>query len=214
MSMVGMQSECNIQYRMFTSRAEYRILLRQDNADSRLTEMSYKMGLAKEDRYQRYLEKKRKVEEIIGFLNENYVYPDEINGLLQMKESSPIDQKVKLSYMLLRPQISLFEMVDTLSSLKERYDLGDRFVKECVEEAEILVKYDSYITKENELADKLNRLENVKLPVDFDYHSLTSLSYESREKLIRYKPETLGQASRISGISPADINVLAIFLGR
>ena len=201
-------------YRMFTSRAEYRILLRQDNADSRLTEMSYKMGLAKEDRYQRYLEKKRKVEEIIGFLNENYVYPDEINGLLQMKESSPIDQKVKLSYMLLRPQISLFEMVDTLSSLKERYDLDDRFVKECVEEVEILVKYDSYITKENELADKLNRLENVKLPVDFDYHSLTSLSYESREKLIRYKPETLGQASRISGISPADINVLAIFLGR
>ena len=201
-------------YRMFTSRAEYRILLRQDNADSRLTEMSYKMGLAKEDRYQHYLEKKQKVDEIIGFLNENYVYPDEINGLLQMKDSSSIDQKVKLSYMLLRPQISLFEMVDTLSSLKERYDLNDRFVKECVEEAEILVKYDSYITKENELADKLNRLENVKLPVDFDFHSLTSLSYESREKLNRYKPETLGQASRISGISPADINVLAIFLGR
>ena len=158
--------------------------------------------------------KKQKVDEIIGFLNENYVYPDEINGLLQMKESSPIDQKVKLSYMLLRPQINLFEMVDTLSSRKERYDLNDRFVKECVEEAEILVKYDSYITKENELADKLNRLENVKLPVDFDYHSLTSLSYESREKLNRYRPETLGQASRISGISPADINVLAIFLGR
>ena len=201
-------------YRMFTSRAEYRILLRQDNADTRLTEMSYKMGLAKEDRYQHYLEKKQKIDEIIGFLNENYVYPDEINGLLQMKDSSSIDQKVKLSYMLLRPQISLFEMVDTLSSLKERYDLNDRFVKECVEEAEILVKYDSYIAKENELADKLNRLENVKLPVDFDFHSLTSLSYESREKLNRYKPETLGQASRISGISPADINVLAIFLGR
>ena len=201
-------------YRMFTSRAEYRILLRQDNADTRLTEMSYNMGLAKEDRYQHYLEKKQKVDEIIGFLNENYVYPDEINGLLQMKDSSPIDQKVKLSYMLLRPQISLFEMIDTLSSLKERYNLSNRFVKECVEEAEILVKYDSYISKENELADKLNRLENVKLPVDFDYHSLTSLSYESREKLTRYKPETLGQASRISGISPADINVLAIFLGR
>ena len=201
-------------YRMFTSRAEYRILLRQDNADTRLTEMSFKIGLAKEDRYQHYLEKKQKVDEIIGFLNENYVYPDEINGLLQMKDSSPIDQKVKLSYMLLRPQISLFEMIDTLSSLKERYNLSNRFVKECVEEAEILVKYDSYISKENELADKLNRLENVKLPVDFDYHSLTSLSYESREKLIRYKPETLGQASRISGISPADINVLAIFLGR
>lgn len=201
-------------YRMFTSRAEYRILLRQDNADTRLTEMSYKMGLAKEDRYCHYLDKKRKVAEMISFLNENYVYPDEINGLLQRNDSSPIDQKVKMSYMLLRPQLNLFEMVGALDLLRVKYDLNDRFERECLEEAEILIKYDSYIQKENELADKLNRLENVKLPVDFDFHSLTSLSYESREKLNRYKPETLGQASRISGISPADINVLAIFLGR
>ncbi len=200
-------------YRMFTSRAEYRILLRQDNADARLTEMSYKLGLAKKDRYEKYQEKKAKVEEIKQFLTGTYVYPEEINGLLERKESSKIDQKLKLSYLLLRPQISLDEMIDSVSLL-EQFKTQDRFMKECLEEAEIQIKYDSYIQKEYELADKLNRLENVKLPKDFDYHTLQSLSYECREKLNRYKPETLGQASRISGISPADINVLAIFLGR
>ena len=201
-------------YRMFTSRAEYRILLRQDNADSRLTEMSYKLGLAKEDRYQKYLSKKQKVKEIMDFLKETYVYPEEINGLLEQNGSSPIDQKMRMSYILLRPQLSLNEMVEHFDLLKKRFNCLDRFERECLQEAEILIKYDSYIQKENELADKLNRLENVKLPANFDFHSLQSLSYESREKLNRYKPETLGQASRISGISPADINVLAIFLGR
>jgi len=201
-------------YRMFTSRAEYRILLRQDNADARLTELSYNLGLAKENRYQKYLQKQQKVEEIKAFLNENYVYPDQINGLLEQRGSSPIEQKTKLAYLLLRPQIGLFEIIATLEPLKEKYDLTDRFEKECLEEAEIQIKYNSYIEKESELADKLNRLENVKLPKDFDYHSIQSLSYESREKLNRYHPDTLGQASRISGISPADINVLAIFLGR
>ena len=201
-------------YRMFTSRAEYRILLRQDNADARLTELSYKLGLAKEERYQKYLDKKSKVEEIKTFLRENQTYPEEINGLLEQKESSPIDQKTKLDYILLRPQLNLFEIVETIPLLKQRYEINDRFTKECLEEAEIQIKYDSYIQKENELAEKLNRMENIKLPKDFDFHSIQSLSYESREKLNRYKPETLGQASRISGISPADINVLAIFLGR
>ena len=201
-------------YRMFTSRAEYRILLRQDNADERLTELSYQLGLAKEERYQKYQQKRERVEEIKTYLNDNYVYPDQINGLLEQKESSPIDQKTRLAYLLLRPQINLFEIINTLEPLKEKYDLKDRFEKECLEEAEIQIKYNSYIEKENELAEKLNRLENVRLPKDFDYHSIRSLSYESREKLNRYHPETLGQASRISGISPADINVLAIFLGR
>ena len=200
-------------YRMFTSRAEYRILLRQDNADSRLTEKSYKLGLAKEERYKKYLQKKEKAQEIMDFLKETHVYPEEINGLLEKKESSPIEQKTKMANILLRPQISLSEMIETIPSLKQ-YTTEDRFTKECLEAAEIQIKYDSYIQKENELADKLNRLENVKLPKDFDYHTLKSLSYESREKLNRYKPATLGQASRISGISPADINVLAIFLGR
>ena len=201
-------------YRMFTSRAEYRILLRQDNADTRLTEMSYRLGLAKEDRYQKYLLKKQKAQEIMDYLKETAVYPEEINDLLTEKESAPIDQKTKMAYILLRPQIGLFDMTDRLELLKNRYNIQDRFERECLEEAEILIKYDSYIQKENELAEKLNRLENVKLPKDFDFHNIQSLSYESREKLNRYQPETLGQASRISGISPADINVLAIFLGR
>ena len=201
-------------YRMFTSRAEYRILLRQDNADSRLTEMSYRLGLAKEERYQKYLEKKTKVQKIIDFLKDTCVYPEEINGLLERKESSPIDQKTRTANILLRPQVNLFEVTEHIQALKDRYDTKDRSNRECLEEAEILIKYESYIEKENDLAEKLSRLENVKLPKDFDFHNITSLSYESREKLNRYQPETLGQASRISGISPADINVLAIFLGR
>lgn len=200
-------------YRMFTSRAEYRILLRQDNADARLTEKAYKLGLATEERYTKYKNKQSRVEDIKKVLNETYVYPEEINRLLEQKESSKIEQKLKLSYVLLRPQINLAELIETLPQL-EAYRTQDRFKKECLEEAEIEIKYDSYIQKENELAEKLNRLENVKLPKDFDYHSIQSLSYECREKLNRYKPQTLGQASRISGISPADINVLAIFLGR
>ena len=200
-------------YRMFTSRAEHRILLRQDNADARLTEMSYRLGLAEEDRYQKYIEKKQKVEQIKTYLSETYTYPDEINGLLERNGSTSIDQKIKLSYLLLRPQISLQDMIGVLPSL-ESFNTNDRFLKECLEEAEIQIKYESYIEKEDELADKLRRLENIKLPKDFDFHQLQSLSYESREKLNRYQPETLGQASRISGISPADINVLAIYLGR
>ena len=200
-------------YRMFTSRAEYRILLRQDNADTRLTELSYRLGLANEERYKKFQTKYYKVEEIKSYLEETYTYPDEINGLLEQKGSSRIEQKTKLSYLLLRPQISLSDMILTLSSL-EQYREGDRFIKEYLEEAEIQIKYDSYIQKEKELAEKLDRLEYIKLPKDFDYHTIQSLSYECREKLNRYKPETLGQASRISGISPADINVLAIFLGR
>ena len=200
-------------YRMFTSRAEHRILLRQDNADARLTEMSYRLELAKEDRYQKYIEKKQKVEQIKTYLGETYTYPDEINGLLERNGSTGIEQKTRLSYLLLRPQISLQDMIGVLPSL-ESYQTDDRFLKECLEEAEIQIKYESYIEKEDELADKLRRLENIKLPKDFDFHQLQSLSYESREKLNRYQPETLGQASRISGISPADINVLAIYLGR
>ena len=200
-------------YRMFTSRAEHRILLRQDNADTRLTEMSYHLGLAKEERYQKLLEKKQKVNKIKAFLNETFAYPDEINGLLEQNDSTKIEQRVRLSYLLLRPQVNLKDLIVSLPAL-EPYKNADRFQKECMEEAEIQIKYDSYIQKENELSDKLNRLENVKLPTNFDYHQLQSLSYESREKLNRYQPETLGQASRISGISPADINVLAIFLGR
>lgn len=201
-------------YRMFTSRAEYRILLRQDNADARLTPMAYQLGLATEARYQHYLEKKHIVDEMIEYLNNTSATPDEINGFLESQGTSSIAQRAKLGYILLRPQLNLFDMIAHLPWLAEKYDLQDRFARECVQEAEILIKYDGYINKEYDLAEKLNRLDYVKLPVDFDYHTLTSLSFEAREKLNRYRPETLGQASRISGISPADISVLAIFLGR
>ena len=201
-------------YRMFTSRAEYRILLRQDNADARLTEKAYQLGLAKETRLQQYLKKKQTVGEMIEFLNTTSITPDAINGFLESHGTSAIAQRAKLGYILLRPQLNLFDMIGGLDMLKDKYDLNDRFIRECVQEAEILIKYDGYINKEYDLAEKLNRLDYVKLPADFDYHTLTSLSYEAREKLNRYKPETLGQASRISGISPADISVLAIFLGR
>lgn len=201
-------------YRMFTSRAEYRILLRQDNADARLTPRAYQLGLASESRYQHYLEKKRVVDEMVEYLNCTSVSPDEINGFLEKHGTSALAQRAKLGYVLLRPQLNLFDIICHLPWLSEKYDLQDRFIRECVQEAEILIKYDGYINKEYDLAEKLNRLDYVKLPADFDYHTLTSLSYEAREKLNRYKPETLGQASRISGISPADISVLAIFLGR
>ena len=202
-------------YRMFTSRAEYRILLRQDNADARLTEKAYRLGLATEERFRQFEEKKAVVAEMMEYLNTTSVTPDQINGFLEAKGTSPIGQKARLGYVLLRPQLDLFAMIQALDFLSEKYDLSDRFVRECVQEAEILIKYDGYITKEYDLADKLNRLEYVKLPDDdFDYHSLSSLSFEAREKLNRYRPKNLGQASRISGVSPADISVLAIFLGR
>ena len=201
-------------YRMFTSRAEYRILLRQDNADARLTEKAYRLGLASEGRYRQYQAKKQVVEEMMDYLNNTSVSPDQINGFLESQGTSPLAQRAKLGYILLRPQLNLFDMIGALDFLSAKYDLSDRFVRECVQEAEILIKYDGYINKEYDLAEKLNRLDYVKLPRDFDYHTLTSLSFEAREKLNKYQPETLGQASRISGISPADISVLAIFLGR
>ena len=201
-------------YRMFTSRAEYRILLRQDNADSRLSGLSYRLGLATESRHQLLLEKQQLVQEIIDLLNTTSVGPDTINGLLECYNTSPVSQRTKLSYILLRPQLRLLDLFHGLPEIFNAYDLSDRFVRECVQEAEILIKYDGYITKEYDLAEKLNRLDYVRLPIDFDYHELKSLSFEAREKLNKYRPETLGQASRISGISPADISVLAIFLGR
>lgn len=201
-------------YRMFTSRAEYRILLRQDNADSRLTGLSHELGLATDERYHHYLDKKRRVEDLINELKATSVTPDSVNALLESRGTSCLEQRTKLDYLLLRPQLTLSDLISHFDFLNTKYDLSDPYTRECVEEAEVLIKYDGYISKENDLADKLNRLEYVKMPVDFDYHTLTSLSYEAREKLNRYRPATLGQASRISGVSPADISVIAIFLGR
>lgn len=201
-------------YRMFTSRAEYRILLRQDNADMRLTEKSYKLGLATAERYQHYLDKQQKVDELVLFLKTTSAVPDDINQMLIDKETPVIAQKTRFSQILSRPQLSLPDIIGCTQELKAKYNLSDFETRSIVEEAEILVKYEGYIDKEKEMADKLHRLENVRLSPDFDYFTLTALSYEAREKLSKHKPTSLGEASRISGISPSDISVLAIFLGR
>lgn len=201
-------------YRMFTSRAEYRILLRQDNADARLTEKGYEIGLATEERLNHYKNKYEKVHELVDFLKTTNISPERINGLLESKGTPGIVNKMRLAQILTRPQINLTDMVGVIDYLKENYDLSQESVRNIVEEAEIIVKYEGYIDKEREVADKLNRLENVKLSPDFDYYALNSLTMEAREKLTKHKPQTLGQASRISGISPADISVIAIFLGR
>ena len=201
-------------YRMFTSRAEYRILLRQDNADARLTPLGYHIGLATQERYDLFLDKQRHVEELITFLKETNVSPEEINGLLMAKETPEIAGKTRFAHILTRPQLSLSEIINHVESLKSQFDLADEMTRSVVEEAEILVKYEGYIDKEREVADKLKRLEDVKLNPDFDYNALHSLTIEARQKLTKHKPQTLGQASRISGVSPADISVLAVFLGR
>lgn len=201
-------------YRMFTSRAEYRILLRQDNADARLTEKGFAIGLATEERLNHYKNKYEKINELVDFLKNTNVSPEKINGLLESKGTPGISNKMRLSQILTRPQISLTEIINTIEGLKNSYNLNLESVRNIVEEAEIIVKYEGYIDKEREVAAKLNRLEDVKLSPDFDYYSLNSLTMEAREKLTKHKPQTLGQASRISGISPADISVIAVFLGR
>ena len=201
-------------YRMFTSRAEYRILLRQDNADTRLTPIGYKLGLAMQERYNRLIEKENRVAELVKYLKETNVNPEDINGLLVEKETPEITNKTRFAHVLTRPQIGIIDMINHVDELKSKLNLTDVLTKEVAEEAEILIKYEGYIEKEREVADKLKRLEDVKLSPDFDYNSLHSLTIEARQKLTRHKPQTLGQASRISGVSPADISVLAVFLGR
>lgn len=201
-------------YRMFTSRAEYRILLRQDNADARLTPLGYKLGLATQERYDRLVEKQKRVDELVCFLKETNVNPEKINGLLVENDTPEIGNKTRLAHILTRPQINIVEMIKHVEMLNSRWNMDDAMTREIAEEAEILVKYEGYIDKEREVADKLKRLEDVKLNPNFDYNSLHSLTIEARQKLTKHKPQTLGQASRISGVSPADISVLAVFLGR
>jgi tRNA uridine 5-carboxymethylaminomethyl modification enzyme len=198
-------------YRMFTSRAEHRILLRQDNADIRLTPKSYELGLASQERYDLVMEKKRQVDEVIKFLKKESVTPDMADPVLVEEGTSAIRQRVKLSGLLLRPQINirhLLQMSPNFSSYSEKNDLSE----EMLEQAEILIKYDGYISKEKELAGKLESLENLPLKPDFDYNSLKSISTEAREKLSKIRPATIGQASRISGVSPSDINVLVVYI--
>ena len=198
-------------YRMFTSRAEYRILLRQDNADERLTALSNSIGLASSERLKAVEHKQKETQTILDKLNSSSIEPNEINTFLSDSGTSPIKQKVKFSSILARPQISL----DTIIKKNELDRLGlKRFSKDCLEQAEIKIKYDGYIQREKEMATKLSRLEDVRIKDNFDFNSLSSISAEAREKLSKIKPKTIGQASRISGVSPSDISVLLIHFGR
>lgn len=198
-------------YRMFTSRAEYRILLRQDNADIRLTPKSHELGLASADRFARVSQKTKGVEQIIKYFKEQSIDPERMNSRLGEIGSSLLTQKVRMFNVLSRPGVTVS---DFALQAGEVNDFLAGFDREIVEEAEILMKYEGYIARESDQADKLSRLENIQLNDDFPYHQLTSLSSEAREKLSKLKPRSLGQASRISGISPADISVLLVYLGR
>lgn len=201
-------------YRMFTSRAEYRILLRQDDADIRLTEKSYQLGLASKERYDELIEKKENRDNLISFIRETSVKPDEINNYLEQIGSSPVRQTVKLLDLVLRPQITISELSEQISSLKSKISEIKTQQQEVVEAAEITLKYQGYIEREKTIAEKLQRLEHIKIKDKFDYSTILSLSTEARQKLAKINPETIGQASRISGISPSDINILLVLLGR
>ncbi len=198
-------------YRMFTSRAEYRLLLRQDNADVRLTEFSHKLGLASDDRLKRVEVKQQETNDILKFIKETSIEPEIINDALGKHDTAPIKQKVKIDSLLARPQLGLNELKNGISSLAKFVE--DKS-KDSQEQAEILVKYSGYMDRERELADKMKRLEKVKIYDGIDYHSFPSLTIEARQKLSEIKPRTLGQAARISGISPADISTLMVHLGR
>jgi tRNA uridine 5-carboxymethylaminomethyl modification enzyme len=198
-------------YRMFTSRAEYRILLRQDNADLRLTPRGYELGLAKKERMERVEEKLKQSSEIIKFFKEESISPQELNPFLQKKESSPLTQKVKMFGVLTRPNIDLKDFCDASKKVE---NFISNFNTRSIEQAEISMKYEGYIEREKEMAGKLSRLEGLRLHEGFEYHKITTLSSEAKEKLSKIKPRTLGQASRISGITPSDISVLMVYLGR
>ena len=202
-------------YRMFTSRAEYRILLRQDDADMRLTEKSYQMGLAKQDRYDLLREKKESRDAIIRFAETYSVKPQYINSGLEKLCTAPLSHGCKLFDVVLRPQTTLENLADLVPALRAELDKVPASRKEeIIEAAEILIKYSGYIKREQIIADKINRLENIRIKGKFDYNSIQSLSTEARQKLTRIDPDTIAQASRIPGISPSDINILLVLLGR
>ncbi|HCW07422.1 MAG TPA: tRNA uridine-5-carboxymethylaminomethyl(34) synthesis enzyme MnmG, partial [Cytophagales bacterium] len=198
-------------YRMFTSRAEYRILLRQDNADLRLTEKSYNIGLASEERFYYAKEKSKKIEELFAELKSAKIEPDQVNQNLVALNSSQISEKQSLINLLKRPELSL----QSIKSLDSRIEhLINKYSNEIIEQVEILVKYEPYIEREQQLAQKIERLENYKILPDFDYDRVKALSSEAREKLKKIRPETIGQMSRISGVSPSDVSILSVYLGK
>jgi len=201
-------------YRMFTARAEYRILLRQDNADERLTRKGQEIGLAGKIRVERLEAKEDLVGKVISTLEEKSIEPDEINGLLEESGTNQISQKTKAISIALRPQINLGILINVMDNklLEELHEAG---LKEVVlESAEIKIKYEGYIQRERIVAEKIQRLDKVKIPDDIDYSELLSISTEGRQKLARIKPSSIGQAGRISGVSPSDISILLMYLGR
>lgn len=198
-------------YRMFTSRAEYRILLRQDNADLRLTPKAYELGLASEERYKRVQAKLANANAIIKYFRNESISPADMNPILEEKNSAPITQLVRMFGVLSRPGISIYDFMKASKTVDAYLST---YRRDELEQAEILMKYEGYIQREHELADKISRLDNVRLEEDLNYAQLTSLSHEAREKLSKIRPATLGQASRISGINPSDISVLMVYLGR
>jgi tRNA uridine 5-carboxymethylaminomethyl modification enzyme len=201
----------NEPYRMFTSRAEFRTLLRQDNADLRLTELSHKLGLASDTRMRRVEEKQKNVAEIRQILNAHSIEPDEINAFLTEIESAPLVEKQKAAKLVLRPNISLQQILDNSAALQTK--LANQEV-EFIEQAEIQVKYERYIEKEKEIVDRMANLENQLIPDNFDYDKVAALSIEALQKFKKIRPLTLGQASRISGVNPSDIQILMVYMGR
>ena len=201
-------------YRMFTSRAEYRILLRQDDADSRLTEKAYHLGLAKRERYDWWLEKKQHIEEIETFCNNFAIKPKLINTSLEALGTTPLQFGCKLVDLVNRPQLNLSNLSEIIPQLKEVLDRPNNRKEEIAEAAEIRMKYKGYIDRERVVAEKMHRLENIKIRGHFNYEELQGLSTECRQKLTKIQPETLAQASRIPGVSPSDINVLLVLMGR
>ena len=199
-------------YRMFTSRAEYRTLLRQDNADLRLTPMSYEIGLASIEQLDRVHEKQEKTDLFVAFLKETSIKPEDVNSILINKKKAEVDQSMKMIKLASRPQLD-FDDVRQFPGVND-FIIDNIIDDEIVEQTEIHVKYAGYIEKEKNNADKLNRLENISIPSDFDYHKLKSLSFEAREKLSKIQPTSISQASRISGVKPSDVSVLLVYMGR
>jgi tRNA uridine 5-carboxymethylaminomethyl modification enzyme len=198
-------------YRMFTSRAEFRTLLRQDNADLRLTGLSYKLGLASRERMEKVNQKEAAVSQIKSLLKEISLEPEEVNGYLLQLNSSPVSEKQKAEKILLRPDVELPELIAQIPKLQQSLNA---FSTDAIEQASIQVKYDVYIEKERELVNRMSQLENLEIPESFDFKKIQALGNEAREKLIRIKPRTLGQASRISGINPSDVQILMVYMGR
>ena len=201
-------------YRMFTSRAEYRILLRQDDADARLTERGYELGIVKRDRYDWWIEKKKHIEEIECFCNSFAIKPRLINGTLEALGSTPLQYGCKLTDLISRPELSFEKLVDAIPELKEVLNRPTNRLEEISEAAEVRIKYKGYIEREKLVAEKMHRLENIRIRGHFDYENLNAISTEARQKLMKIQPETLAQASRIPGVSPSDINAMLVLMGR